>query len=106
MAKFGSDFDWHKTQFTFGDERCVPPDHADSNFRMAHESLLAPANVPDGNVFRMRGEIDPSLAADEYEALLAAFGSRCGESRYVHDVLLLDSDRTAIPHRFFRTPLR
>ena len=89
MAGIGSDFDWLKTQITFGDERCVPPDHADSNYRMARESLLAPVRLVDGNVFRMRGEIDPAAAAAEYEARLAAVASRFGESRYVHDVLLL-----------------
>jgi len=89
MAKVGADFSWSKTQITFGDERCVPPDHADSNYGMAQESLLGPANIPEGNVFRMRGEIDPAAAAEEYEAKLAAVASRFGEARYVHDVLLL-----------------
>ena len=89
MAELGSDFDWRKTQITFGDERCVPPDHAESNYRMCYESLLKPVNVPEGNVFRMRGEIDQEAAAEEYEARLASFASRMNEERYVHDVLLL-----------------
>jgi 6-phosphogluconolactonase len=89
MARIGAEFPWAKTQITFGDERCVPPDEVDSNYRMASELLLAPAKVPEGNVFRMRGEIDPAAAAEDYEARLAAFASRCGETRYVHDVLLL-----------------
>jgi len=89
MARIGAEFPWAKTQITFSDERCVPPDDVDSNYRMAKESLLVPANIPEGNIFRMRGEIDPATAAEEYEARLAAFASRCGEARYVHDVLLL-----------------
>jgi 6-phosphogluconolactonase len=89
MAELGGDFPWAKLQITFGDERCVPPDHADSNFLMASESLLTHAPIPEGNVFRMRGEIDPNAAADEYEAKLAAVASRFGEERYSHDVLLL-----------------
>jgi len=89
MAKAGRDFDWPKTQITFGDERCVPPDHPDSNYRMAREALLDPAKVPEGNVFRIRGEIEQDAAADEYEARLAAVAARFGENRYVHDVLLL-----------------
>ena len=56
---------------------------------MAKESLLANAPIPEGNVFRMRGEIDPQEAADEYEAKLGAVASRFGEERYAHDVLLL-----------------
>jgi 6-phosphogluconolactonase len=84
-----ADFPWSKVQFTFGDERCVPPDDPDSNYRLAHESLFAPANVAPGNIFRMRGEIDPALAATEYEAKLRALASRFGEPRYSHDLLLL-----------------
>ena len=83
------DLPWSKVQLTFGDERCVPPDHEDSNFRVAKTSLLDPAGVPEGNVFRMRGEIDPAAAAQEYEAKLAAVAARFHEPRYVHDLLLL-----------------
>ncbi len=89
MAKNGGSFPWAKTQITFGDERCVPPDHSDSNFRMANDSLLTPVAIPAGNIFRMRGEIDPATAAEEYESRLAAVASRFGETRYTHDVLLL-----------------
>ena len=89
MAAQGTDFPWAKVQITFGDERCVPPDDKDSNFRMAQESLLSAAPIPAGNVFRMRGEIDPAAAASEYEAQLAAVAARFGEPRYSHDLLLL-----------------
>lgn len=89
MLQLGGDFPWGKTQITFGDERCVPPDHKDSNYRMAHESLLSAVPIPEGNVFRMRGEIDPAAAASAYEAKLGAVAARCGEDRYVHDLLLL-----------------
>ncbi len=83
------DLPWSKVQLTFGDERCVPPEHDDSNFRVARESLIDPAKIPEGNVFRMRGEIDPATAAQEYEAKLAAVAGRLGETRYTHDLLLL-----------------
>lgn len=89
MTQLAPDFPWAKTQITFGDERCVPPDDKDSNYRMAHESLISLANIPEGNVFRVRGEIAPEDAAQEYEKLLAAVASRFGEERYVHDLLLL-----------------
>jgi 6-phosphogluconolactonase len=80
---------WNHVQITFGDERCVAPDHADSNFRMARETLLEPLRIPERNVFRIRGEIDPEEAAREYEARLAAVAARVGEARYVHDLLIL-----------------
>ena len=81
--------DWARVQITFGDERCVPPDDADSNFRMAKESLFDRVSIPAGNVFRIRGEIAPEDAAREYEDKLAAVAARFGETRYVHDLILL-----------------
>jgi 6-phosphogluconolactonase len=89
MADAGGNFPWEKVQITFSDERCVAPHDKDSNFRMAQESLLTIAPIPGGNVFRIRGEIDPRAAAAEYEAKLTAVASRFGEKRYVHDLLLL-----------------
>ena len=89
LAELADDFPWSKVQITFGDERCVPPEHEQSNYRMAKESLLDAVSIPAGNVFRIRGEIAPQAAANEYERMLAAFASRAGEGRYVHDLLLL-----------------
>lgn len=89
LARLGSDIAWDKVHITFGDERCVPPDHADSNYRMAKESLLDSVPIPAGNVLRLRGEIDPAEAAAEYERTLAAHAALTGEKRYVHDLLLL-----------------
>ena len=63
--------DWARVTLFFGDERAVPPDHADSNFRLARETLLDAAGVPAARVHRMRGEAaDLAAAAREYEALL------------------------------------
>jgi 6-phosphogluconolactonase len=84
-----ADLPWEKVQITFGDERCVPPEDKDSNYRMARESLLDHAPIPAGNVFRIRGEIPPEEAARQYEALLSAVATRFGEARYAHDLLLL-----------------
>jgi 6-phosphogluconolactonase len=80
---------WERVQITFGDERCVPPDDAQSNYRMARESLLAPANVPDDSVLRMRGEIDPAKAADEYQDKVDELAEQRGETIYRHDLILL-----------------
>ena len=89
LGRLGADLAWNRVQITFGDERCVPPDHADSNYRMARETLLEAVAIPAGNVFRIRGEIAPADAAQEYEDKLAAVAARFGEPRYVHDLLLL-----------------
>jgi 6-phosphogluconolactonase len=62
--------DWNKTIVYWSDERCVPPDHVDSNYRLAHETLLSKAPIPAGNVHRLRGEIKPEQAALEYEQII------------------------------------
>ena len=67
---FRKSIDWSRVQIFFGDERCVPPDDPQSNFRMVNESLLTKVNVPDSNVHRMKGELDPAEAASTYEAEL------------------------------------
>lgn len=63
--------EWRNVHVFFGDERTVPPNHEDSNYRMAHEALLS--HVPVGSVHRMRGELDPREAAALYEEELTAF---------------------------------
>ncbi len=62
--------DWNRLHLFWGDERMVPPKHKDSNFRMAQETLLNHIKIPDENVHRMRGEIAPEVAAEEYTELL------------------------------------
>ncbi|MBX3319232.1 MAG: 6-phosphogluconolactonase [Nitrospira sp.] len=64
-------FNWSRLVFLFGDERCVEPDHADSNFGMAQCELFQPLNLPQDRIHRMKGEYtDPSSAAEEYEKTL------------------------------------
>jgi 6-phosphogluconolactonase len=65
--------DWAHVHIFWGDERCVPPDHSESNYRMAREALLDHVPLPEGNVYRIRGEIDPAQAAVDYEQVLHAF---------------------------------
>lgn len=60
--------DWSRTSVFFGDERCVPPDDAESNYRMARDALLFHVPVPANQVFRMHGELaDVATAAALYE---------------------------------------
>ncbi|MFI5348209.1 MAG: 6-phosphogluconolactonase [Elusimicrobiota bacterium] len=62
---------WERLRFFWGDERCVPPDHPDSNYRMAVESLLSQVPVPPEHVHRMLAEMpDAEKAADLYEETL------------------------------------
>jgi 6-phosphogluconolactonase len=89
LAAVAHDLPWDSVRITFSDERCVPPDDRESNFRMAWESLLAPAAVPEKSILRMRGEIDPQIAAQEYQDQLDVRASRCGEPIYTHDLILL-----------------
>jgi len=88
-AASAGDLPWDRVQITFGDERCVPPDDEQSNYLMARRTLLDTVPIPEGNVFRIRGEIAPADAAAEYDARLAQVASRFGEPRYQHDLLLL-----------------
>ena len=89
IAKETPDFLWDRVRFTFGDERCVPPNDPESNFRMARESLFVPAGVPETSIMRMRGEIAPQIAAQEYEEQLNAMATQRGEPIYLHDLILL-----------------
>jgi 6-phosphogluconolactonase len=65
--------DWPRVHVFWGDERCVPPDHPGSSFRMAREALLDQVPLPEGNLHRVRGELDPEEAAQAYALELGAF---------------------------------
>lgn len=71
--EFRERVDWARTHIFFGDERCVPPDDADSNYRMADEALLARVPVPARNVHRIMGEGDAVANARLYEDELQTF---------------------------------
>jgi 6-phosphogluconolactonase len=63
---------WGRVVVLFGDERCVPPDHPDSNYRMARLALLD--KVSPATVHRMPAELGPDEGADAYAHVLAAVG--------------------------------
>lgn len=67
---FSGQLDWKRVEFYFGDERCVPPDHPESNFKMAEETLFGPLKIAPEQIFRMKGEAKPDEAAREYETLI------------------------------------
>jgi 6-phosphogluconolactonase len=72
-SQYAGQIPWSRVHLFWGDERCVPPDHGDSNYRMVRESLLTKISIPSENVHRMAGEKEPKLAAAEYENELKNF---------------------------------
>ena len=64
---------WDSVHIFFGDERCVPPTDAESNYRMAREAMIEVLPVPAENVHRMAGEGDPVVGARLYEKELRSF---------------------------------
>ncbi|HWE27343.1 MAG TPA: 6-phosphogluconolactonase [Polyangia bacterium] len=66
--------DWPRVEIFFGDERCVPPDHADSNYRMAREALLDHVPLGADRVHRIAGERPPAEAAAQYQQKLQRLG--------------------------------
>ena len=73
--EFAERVDWSRVHIFWGDERCVPPEHPDSNYRMACEAWLDHVPLPAGNVYRIRGELEPAWGASEYEETLRTFFS-------------------------------
>lgn len=71
---FAGALPWPSIHFFWGDERCVPPDHADSNYRMANETLLSRVAVPRENIFRIPAEEeDHNRAAANYSETIRQF---------------------------------
>ena len=70
--EFAARVDWSRVHVFWGDERCVPPDHPDSNYRMVREALLDKIPIPTENVHRIRGELSPDQAAVAYHEKLEA----------------------------------
>ncbi|MFQ5965657.1 MAG: 6-phosphogluconolactonase [Candidatus Scalinduaceae bacterium] len=70
MNAYKKRVDWNCVHLFWGDERTVPPNHPDSNFRMVKQALLMHITIPEDNVHRIRGEIEPGQAATEYTTLL------------------------------------
>ena len=87
---FKSKMPWDKTQFFFGDERHVPPDDSESNFRMANESMLSKLSLKPEQVLRIKAENeDAEKAAKEYEQTLRSSFKLSGGQLPRFDVLLL-----------------
>jgi len=90
-ADYRERVDWAATHVYFGDERCVPPDHPDSNYRMAREAMLDKVPVPPENVFPVPVDGSPEEAAMRYERTLqeAYGGTELEPTRPLLDINLL-----------------
>lgn len=67
---FRQRMDWSRLQLFWVDERCVPPDDKDSNYRMTRETLLSKVPLPEANIVRIEGELAPEEAAARYESAI------------------------------------
>jgi 6-phosphogluconolactonase len=68
-----SAFDWSNVHIFWVDERCVPPESDQSNYRLANETLIGPARINTSNVHRIQGELQPNDAAKQYVAEITKF---------------------------------
>ncbi|MCX6224870.1 MAG: 6-phosphogluconolactonase [Bacteroidia bacterium] len=68
--KYKSKIDWSKLLIFWGDERCVPPFDKESNYRMAYEILLNNIDIPELNIYRIKGESNPVEEAKRYSELV------------------------------------
>ena len=81
--------EWSKVLFFFGDERCVPPSHSESNYHTAQTSLFLPLQIPDSHIYRMKGEEEPRAAAADYESVMRRVFSAAEDPWPRFDLILL-----------------
>jgi 6-phosphogluconolactonase len=94
---------WTKLELFWVDERCVPPDNAESNYRMTNEALLSKVPLAPEQIHRMEGELEPEVAAARYEATIRNTFKLEGAETPTFDLVLLgmgDDGHTAslFPH--------
>jgi 6-phosphogluconolactonase len=100
---YGKNVSWDRVFVFWVDERCVPPDHEDSNYRVAHELLFSRVPIPAEQVIRIQGELDPEQSAAVYESAIRGHFRLEGAQAPIFDVLHLgmgDDGHTAslFPH--------
>jgi len=86
-SPYCKDIDWKRAHIFWVDERCVAPSHEESNYKIAADTFLLNAAVPEENIHRVHGEEVPELAAAEYEEELHRFFPR--SQKKVFDLLIL-----------------
>ncbi len=96
---------WDTIHLYWGDERCVPPDHSESNFAMARQTLLDRISIPPENIHRIRGEADPETEASRYAAEIRKFLGSDGIPRFDWILLGMGQDghtASIFPEGIFR----
>jgi 6-phosphogluconolactonase len=86
--KYAAEIPWKKIHLWWGDERCVPPDHPQSNYKMTVEHLLCNIDIPKENIHRIRGEDDPEKEAARYSKELDLILNSRGKDP-VFDLIIL-----------------
>lgn len=86
--KYSEAVDWNKVKIFWADERCVPPNHSESNFGMTEEILLSKINMPPENIFRIHGEDDPAQEAERYSEVIRSQVAH-KENIPVFDIIIL-----------------
>jgi 6-phosphogluconolactonase len=94
---------WDKIELYWVDERCVPPDNVESNYRMTKEAMLSKVPLPAERIHRMEGELEPDVAAARYESTIRNTFKLEGAQTPTFDLVLLgmgDDGHTAslFPH--------
>ena len=75
QSPYAEQIDWLHLHVFWGDERCVPPEDLESNYRQVHDILLTRVSIPAENVHRVQSEAEPSDAAIAYASTLKGFAS-------------------------------
>ncbi len=88
-APFARGINWAHTRIYFSDERCVAPDHPDSNYRMAHAALLSQVPLPPTQIHRIEGELPSAQAAARYADVLTAQVPMSADDWPCFDLMLL-----------------
>ncbi len=89
-SEFRDRLPWANVDCFWSDERCVPPDHPESNFRMANEALLSRVDIPVAHIHRMEGEDpNPPHAGEEYDRELRAYFQIRNETPPQFDLMML-----------------
>lgn len=69
---YATQMPWQRVHFLWGDERLVPPNASGSNYRQVHDTILTHIAVPDSHIHRIKGELEPNAATNDYKRRLAA----------------------------------
>ncbi len=86
-APYSDSIEWQRVHLFWADERCVPPDHEASNFKLAFETFISKVRIPTEHVHRITGEVSAEIAAERYEVCLRqCFGD---DEWPVFDLILL-----------------